>query len=405
MNKRNKIYDVIIVGAGPAGLSTALECARNKLSVLLIEESPLLETEKSWITFSDTLKNYPLVKKAVTNTAHRLKLHTSKDSFDSNKTLIEGHFVEQALMNKAYKEELEKCNTVDILDKTVYQKGKRGNNLVKVKTSKGVFKAKIIADCSGSYSIAAEDLSVPNENFWLFMCYFLRIYRKDALENYDCIVFSSGGSNPSSIGMAGGLYPNSKDYFDIGIADYLKRGRDTGKMKSKLKRQIINLWNFFQKEGLIKKNIKIDFTKEFYGGIRMTPRKHIYDDNIVLVGDAAGQGSPITGEGLRTGLYYGEIAGKVISEAIKKNDLSKQMLKKYSDLCKKNPLYGYGYGLLTQKLIRNNLVFDRPLKKLQSLYNKNQYFWGKLIVKILRSEPLSLKEIVKSLLRFYFTKR
>lgn len=397
MNQDNKIYDVMIVGAGPAGLSVALECAKNGLKILLIEESPLLKTENSWVTFSDALKNHPLIKKAVTNSVHRLKLYTPEDCFDSKETLMEGYFIEQALMNKAYKEELKRYDTVNILDETIYQTAIRENNLIKVKTSKGTFRGKMVADCSGSYSLVAADLDVPNENFWLFMCYFLRIYKRDALNNYDCVVFSRGGSNPNSIGMAGGLYANSKDFFDIGIADYLKEDRDTGKMKYKLKRQIINLWNFYQEKGLIKKNIKINFNKEFYSGIRMTPRKHIYDDNIVIVGDAAGQGSPITGEGLRTGLYYGEIAGKIISEAIKKNDYSKQMLKKYSDLCKKKPLYGYGYGLLIQKLIRNNLVFGRPLKRFQ----KNSRFWGKFVLKIIRNEPFSFRKIITFFLNFF----
>lgn len=401
MQNEDTIYDVVIVGAGPAGLSTALECARNKLKALLIEESPLLETEKSWITFSDTLKNYPLVRRAVTNTAHRLKFYTPKDSFDSGKTLKEGHVVEQALMNKAYKEELEQCNTVDVLEKTVYQKGGREKKLVTTKTSKGIFRAKIIADCSGSYSVVANDFDVPNENFWLLMCYFLRIYEKSSLQDYGCAVFSGDGASVDSIGTAGALYPCSEEYFDIGIGGYLKIGGDRETMESKLKRQIINLWDFYQKKGLIKENIKINFDKEFYGGIRMTLRKHIYDDNIVLVGDAAGQGSPITGEGLRTGLYYGEIAGKVISEAVKKNDFSKQTLKKYSDLCKKKPLYGYGYGLFIQKLIRNNLVLGRPLKKLQNLCNKSQDFWEKFALKILRNEPLTLKKLLR-LLKFYF---
>lgn len=402
MELDNKLYDVIVIGAGPAGLSTSLECAQRGLRVLLIEESPLLETEKSWITFSDVVKDYPLVKKAVTNTVHRARFLSLKEQFDSGESWLEGYLVEQALMNKAYKEVLERYEDCDVLDETVYQRGKRENNFIRVGTSKGVFKGKIIVDCSGSYSVVADDFGVPNEDFWLFMCYFLRIYKKDALGNFDCVAFSRGGSGITSIGKAGALYPNSKDYFDIGIADYLRKDRDTGKMKSKLKRQIINLWRFYQKQGLIKKDIEIDFSKEFYDGIRMSPRKHIYDDNILLVGDAAGQGSPITGEGLRTGLYYGKMAGKVISQAIKKDDYGKQTLRQYSDLCKKKPLYGYGYGLLIQKLVRNNLVFGCPPAKFQALYDEDKNFWGNYFLKTIRNEPLSFTKAAKLLIRFCF---
>lgn len=407
MNKEREQYDVVVVGAGPAGLSTSLECAKNGVRVLLIEESPMMETEKSWVTFSDTIEDYPPVKKAVTNTVDRLKFYGPREYFDSGRTLIKGYLIEQALMNKAYQEELDKSGTCDILDGTKYQKGARENNLIRVKTSKGVFKGKIIIDCSGSYSMVADDLGVPNGRFWASTCYFLRIYKKDALADFGCVVFSSGGFDSSLIGHMGALYPSSRDYFEIGIGNYLKtnslrRFHQTEMVKLKLRRQIINLWNFYQKKSLIGKEIKIDFKKEFYGVIRVTPRRHIHGDNIVLVGDAAGQGSPITGEGLRTGLYYGKMAGKVISEAIKKNDYSKETLKKYSDLCRKKPLYGYGYGLLVQKLIKNNLGFNVPFKKFQDLYNKNKPFGINYGLKIIRNEPLSFQEITRLLMKLCF---
>lgn len=37
----NMIYDVMILGAGPAGLSAALYAGRSGLSVLLIEKEPM----------------------------------------------------------------------------------------------------------------------------------------------------------------------------------------------------------------------------------------------------------------------------------------------------------------------------------------------------------------------------
>jgi len=38
----DKSYDVIIVGAGPAGLSSAKSCAEHNLKTLLVEEHPAI---------------------------------------------------------------------------------------------------------------------------------------------------------------------------------------------------------------------------------------------------------------------------------------------------------------------------------------------------------------------------
>ena len=178
-------------------------------------------------------------------------------------------------------------------------------------------------------------------------------------------------------------------------------GESAEKMESKIKKQMVDLWKFYQKHGLIKREVEINFNKSFYGGIRVQRRRHVVGDNIVVVGDAAGQGSPITGEGLRTGLYYGQLASGVIVKAVKKNNYSQCILKEYAVLCKNKPLFGYGYGTIIQRAIRNGLVSDRPLQKLQKLHKKDKSFWQKYGLRIIRNDPLSPKETLKVLMRFW----
>ena len=54
-----QIYDTIIVGGGPAGLSAAIYLARAKFSVLVIEK----EKFGGQITITDEIVNYPGVYK------------------------------------------------------------------------------------------------------------------------------------------------------------------------------------------------------------------------------------------------------------------------------------------------------------------------------------------------------
>ena len=57
--------------------------------------------------------------------------------------------------------------------------------------------------------------------------------------------------------------------------------------------------------------------------------KHIVADQVMLVGDAAHQVNPMSGGGILNGMIAGRIAGRIASEAIRKNDVSKKMLKLY----------------------------------------------------------------------------
>lgn len=51
----DKIYDVIILGAGPGGLSAGLYCARYRLSTLIIEKAK----DGGQIAITDEIENYP----------------------------------------------------------------------------------------------------------------------------------------------------------------------------------------------------------------------------------------------------------------------------------------------------------------------------------------------------------
>lgn len=63
--------------------------------------------------------------------------------------------------------------------------------------------------------------------------------------------------------------------------------------------------------------------------------KKMYDDNLLICGDAAGQVNPLTGGGISSGMTGGMYAGKVAAEAIAAGDCSKKFLKKYDEEVRK----------------------------------------------------------------------
>jgi digeranylgeranylglycerophospholipid reductase len=123
----------------------------------------------------------------------------------------------------------------------------------------------------------------------------------------------------------------------------------------------------------------------------------IYDDNIMVVGDAAGQVNPLTGEGIVPGMIGGKCAGQVAAQAIKE-DCSKKFLKFYDKLVREELGYDneaykkvqeYVYSLSDEELdeIGHALEgesFDEAssaevVKKLIEISPKASRYLGKLV--------------------------
>ena len=60
--------------------------------------------------------------------------------------------------------------------------------------------------------------------------------------------------------------------------------------------------------------------------------ENIYDDNILVCGDAAGQVDQVTGGGIILGMLGGRAAGIAAANAVRDNDCSKEKLKEYEKL-------------------------------------------------------------------------
>jgi len=110
--------------------------------------------------------------------------------------------------------------------------------------------------------------------------------------------------------------------------------------------------------------------KEIAGAISCClPIEQSVDDNILLVGDAARHIDPITGGGIVNAILAGRIAGEVSAEALQKEDYSKEFLMKYDKGWRKE----FEGKLLRNWLAKDKLitlsddVFDKVLETLQNI--------------------------------------
>ncbi len=117
------------------------------------------------------------------------------------------------------------------------------------------------------------------------------------------------------------VFPKGDDIANVGLAVIAPKAN---------KPAIEYLDDFVSKSPITKDGqpVEINVGGDPVGGM---PKK-IYDDHIMVVGDAAGQVNPLTGGGIISGMTGGMYAGQVAAEAIKDENYSSKYLKKYDIL-------------------------------------------------------------------------
>nr|WP_302578527.1 NAD(P)/FAD-dependent oxidoreductase [Methanobrevibacter arboriphilus] len=135
------------------------------------------------------------------------------------------------------------------------------------------------------------------------------------MEKQDVIEFYFGSVAPGGYAW---IFPKGDDIANVGLAVITN---DTDKTPYEHLKDFVANCPATQNAQAVEFNIGGDPV----GGM---PKK-IYDDNILVCGDAAGQVNPLTGGGIISGMKGGMHAGIVAAGAIADGDFSKDRLKEY----------------------------------------------------------------------------
>ncbi len=291
-------YEVIIIGAGPAGLNCALKLAQANKKVLLLEKNQeigpkvcaggLTGHDLSYLKLPEELLDFKF-DEIIIYTPHQKDIIKLVQPFIY--TLDRKNFGQWQL-NK-----LKKNNTVI---KTNARVTEINNNYVIVnKTEKISFKHLVGAD--GASSIVRRHLGLKTKDLVMAIQYIVPTNKYKKLEIFlDSELFHSGYA---------WIFPH-KNYVSIGCCC------DRQDLSSKKLRENFNQWL---------KNNSIDISN---GKFQAHPINFDYQGhqfkNIFLVGGAAGFSSGLTGEGIYQALISGEEVAKTILD---KNYVSKKIEK------------------------------------------------------------------------------
>lgn len=322
-------YDVVIVGAGPAGSSAAYTAAKNGSKVALLEkEGKIAQTVRtSGVTWIKDVKKFGIPKDCYNEIKNYSFCSPNNKVTISDKepraVVLDVRKTYQWLATQAENEGADIFVNTNVNGILKNSQGK----ICGVKASSKedyIFNSKIVIDASGFQSVVAKFLGVATqwERFGAGAEYEAYAEHVDS-DTWWLMV----GQKYSPAGYAW-IFPVKKDVVRIGVG--IGKPESSADPKVRLKELLDT------KLGPIK-DLGIITPIEFHYGLIPNDglsRKTVYD-NLILVGDSAGQANPLVLEGIRYAIMFGRVAGEVCANAIKSGDTSEKSLIKYEENWKK----------------------------------------------------------------------
>jgi len=336
-------YDVIIVGAGPAGLSTGKTVAEKGLSCLVLDKGkeigfPVRTSGASWIQDMISLEIPETCYNPVSEVSFVAPTEKATLCFDKPVACI----LDVTELNRFLASRAKQFGTELLLDSQV------NNVLVEEGFVSGVeanidgrvqkIRSKIVVDASGLNASLVKKVGLLKH--WTRVALGVQFDIASPEINPDKVVLYVG--NKIAPAGYGWLFPWKQNRARIGVG--VIRPDSFANPLSYAK----NLLQNNQLVGL--KEFEI-LGREAGAFPSSGPLEKTIANGFVAVGDSAGQGSPLHGEGIRYAINFGILAGKTICDAFQKKDFSIKTLQNYEKAWRQKEGRNFRIGLAIQKRI------------------------------------------------------
>ena len=317
-------YDIIVVGAGPAGSMAAIEASRLGLKTLVIDRKTEIGApvrcgenigEKSLkdlgITPEDEWVDRYLVRQHYIVKERRMTSQVR--TYQINRKLFEQWLAKKAIRSGAdYRIRTE-------LHALVREKGalKGIDTMSHGRPEK--FRGKLIIAADGVDSLTAKMAGFPTENFPKDYAAGFQYHMSGlALDDPDAVLFYV---DKNALGGYIWIFPRSEDSANVGIGMVPKKG---------LPGVRILLNNFIKARPEIFE--KAEMVELVSGGVPLTyPFPALVDDNFMLIGDAGHFVSAISGGGMSWAMFSAREAVRTAAAAIEAGDCSRSSLMPYQE--------------------------------------------------------------------------
>ena len=324
-------YDLVVVGGGPAGSSVAYEAAKKGIKVALLEKEEKIahSVRTSGVTWMQSIKEFGIPNDCY-NPIKNYSFCSPNNEVTITDTISHAAVLDVRKTYRWLAKQAENYGT-DIFLRTNIKDviknkqedivGVSGTN----KEGEVIFHSKVVVDASGFSSIVSKSMGYVTqwERFGAGAEYEVHAENVDQ-ETWWLMV----GQNYSPAGYAW-IFPVGGNIVRIGVG--------VGKPESSVDptERLKELME--SKMGPISKLGKITPIEFHYGLIPNDGliRKTVYN-NLILVGDSAGQANPLVLEGIRYAIKFGRIAGKIAADAIIAGKTDETALYPYEENWKKD---------------------------------------------------------------------
>ncbi|MDA3837517.1 MAG: NAD(P)/FAD-dependent oxidoreductase [Candidatus Delongbacteria bacterium] len=386
-------YDIIIIGAGPAGCSLALHLANTNFKIALIDKDTFPRRKVCGGALSERainqLKAFPkelniyenFLKSVNKIKSYGLRIHTlgNKNSiFDfkdpKNKYKVPGFLCMRSDFDEFMIGEVKKYPNIDLLAGIKINDIKITKQEVIVKSKDQVFVGKFIVGADGANSILRKKF--PS-------------YR-----------------NISDVGITG-HYENVSGFHKDNLIDmyFLKETLPGYFWIFKLPDDRVNVGVYTTKENLLKtkQNLKTMITDIISGHPEISERfknakkvdevkgwklpiffkrifskKNLYGSRHLFIGDSASLIDPITGEGIGNALLSGNYAAQTLKEAYKNGKIDSSELNQYRKLLVEKFKYELPIHTFFRVFFKNSIILEMCFSLIKNLKSFNSFISKRL---------------------------
>jgi len=373
-------YDVIIVGAGPAGVSCAYVLSQSGAKVALLEKSSFprdkicgdalsidVVHQLEWIDprlaadfqkLENKLPSYGI--RFVSPKGYKLDLPIIKNGVRKC-----GYTTERYVFDNFLLEQLKLNTSVEVFFNCTVKDLKVENNRVEISTDSGVFYCKTVVGADGAHSVVNKNTiknPVDKDHF------------SAGLRQYYSNVIGFNSEQMIELHFFRELLPG---YFWIFPLTGNKANVGLGVPSNVVSRDRLNLKEVLQKIIENEPSVKERFANAIpleevrgYGLPLGSKKRPVSANRVILTGDAAGLIDPFTGEGVANAIRSGRVAADILEKALRENDFSAKSLMRYdkelhrriwselkvSNLLKKMAIYPGVCDFLLKKAEQNHYV-------------------------------------------------
>jgi len=304
-----QIYDVIVVGAGPAGATLAYELVRKGIKVLLLEKEklPRYKCCAGGVTArAAKLLDFD-ISEVVEDVIYDVSItHNSGKPYLGHHSQPLVYTVMRDVFDSLLVKRAQQFGAVVIDGQEVTQIQKNAD-WVEISTAESVFRSRLVAGADGAYSVVAGKLGMKGNSEYIAAVEIELVVPQEELAKRRSRVEIDLGCIPGGYAWS---FPK-RDHLSVGAGCLASRARGLNHCNKK----------FLNSLGI--SNYTVARTSSHLiptcGGKAIVSR-----DKALLLGDAAGLADPLTGEGIYSAIQSAQLAASVIERSLAQSKIELQ---------------------------------------------------------------------------------